>query len=77
MISLKILSSTPFGLQEDVVIPEPQDAKSPITQVCIAGIIVVTVGVLASICFDDEHMFEADEIGDPGADRHLTPEFYL
>jgi hypothetical protein len=37
-------------------------------------LVILVVGMLATIGFDDQHMFEAGEIGNVRADRNLTAE---
>jgi hypothetical protein len=38
-------------------------------------LIPLIFGVLASVCFNDEHFFERHEVNDPGADGDLPAEF--
>jgi hypothetical protein len=64
-----------FGILKDVVIPKANDL--PPTQFKPSGsaAIVVAIGVLPSIGFDDKASSHADEIDDERTETVLAPEF--
>jgi len=64
-------------ISQNVIVPEPQDPKPALLQISITCLISLILGVLASICFDDKHVFETDEINDPGPDGNLSVEFRI
>ena len=64
-----------FGVGENVVVPEANDAPAvsgePLGALLITGDVLT---VLAAICFNDEPLLGASEVDDKGADRVLPPE---
>jgi hypothetical protein len=62
---------------KDVVVPETQDTKAAALQVCVAHLIARAFGVLAPVCFYDEHLFERDEVDNPRADGYLSTKFNI
>ena len=65
------------GVPKDVVVPETQNTKTTFPQVGIADLIVCALGVLTSIRFNDEHLFERYEVDNPRPERHLSAKFYM
>jgi hypothetical protein len=64
-------------IRKGVIVPETQDAEAAFLQVGVTNLIACALGMLTAICFDDEHVLETDEVGDPGTERHLSSEFYV
>ena len=62
-------------ISKDIVVPETQNAKATAPQIGITNLIACVVGVLTSVRFNDEHLFERHEVNDPGADGYLPAEF--
>ena len=62
-------------ISKDVVVPETQDAKAAILQIGITCFIGRVFCMLATICLDNEHLFESDEVDDPKSDGNLSTEF--
>ena len=64
------------GIQfaKDIVIPEPQHAKTPCLQISPPSLVISGVRVLATVNLDNQLGLQADEIRDVGADRNLPPE---
>ena len=57
----------------DLIVPEPQDAKSVASELSVAGGIVCAA-VLTAIDLDDEMMLKANEVENVAAVRTLPPE---
>ena len=63
-----------FEIGEDIIVPESDHAVAATFQV--GGPRRVSLGrMLSSVDFDDEATLMADEVGDIGANRHLSAEF--
>jgi hypothetical protein len=61
--------------KQNVVIPEPQNAKSSFRQITVT--VLIAFNILAAIRLDDQMLFEANKIYDPGSDAHLPVKFQL
>jgi hypothetical protein len=59
---------------KDFVVPEAQNAPALALEPCGAAAIVVIVGVLTAIGFDNQTMLRTGEIDDEIADRVLSAE---
>jgi hypothetical protein len=64
-------------ISKNVIVPETQNAKSAASQVGITNLIGCIVGVLTSVRFNNKHLFERNEVNDPGADGDLSAEFRI
>ena len=54
---------------------EAQDADAACQQICIANFVMLTLGVLTSVCFKNELFFERNEVDNPWSKWNLPPEF--
>jgi hypothetical protein len=61
-----------IGVAKNIVVPEPQDAKTFGLKVTIARYVVWIVRVLAAIDFDDQLSPEAGEVNNVRAKRNLS-----
>jgi hypothetical protein len=64
-------------IPDDIVVPEAQNTESSFLQVRITSLVSSAFGVLASISFNNEHLFEGDEVNNPGSNRYLSAEFRI
>jgi hypothetical protein len=62
-------------ISKDVIVPESQNAESTVLQIRVACLISLIFGVLTSVRFNDEHLFERHEVNDPRADGYLPTKF--
>jgi hypothetical protein len=62
-----------FQIRKHVVVPETHDPKAIFREPPIAPLISFRPGVLAAINFQNQSLFEAEEVGDVGSNRDLTP----
>jgi hypothetical protein len=53
------------------VVPKPRDREPLRLKPSVTPNVSTAFGMLSAIAFDDEAIFEADKIGDVGADRNL------
>jgi hypothetical protein len=64
----------PFGIAENLMVPEPQDSESLAGQPAVAGGVGLALQMLTAVEFDDDSALEADEVVDSRADGFLAPE---
>ena len=62
-----------FDVDQDLIIPEPNDNKSVVAQTGISMKICRGRMMLASVDFDCQASFKTDKIRDVDSDRILTP----
>jgi hypothetical protein len=62
---------------ENLAIPEPQDREAARDQPSVSGLVVIALGMLAAINFNDQFVLETDEIDNVAAQQLLTAEFEL
>jgi hypothetical protein len=62
-------------VDEEVIVPDSQNAKSLRTKESVALCVFRASGVLTTVEFDDQPSGKTDEIRNVEFDRHLAPKF--
>lgn len=63
----------PFGIGKNFIVPDPHHLPPLSFQPLGALLIIRIIGMLPAISFDDQHPFDAREVGDERSHRMLSP----